>query len=143
VGKCRQSCPMRELLEFLPDLLSPCRGNHILIWSLIDQIWCISILAVSVWIMRCMLFITQYADICVHQMCVWHRNKLQMQHNILCFYCDFLLILLLLHVDWFVCNIIIYNYWDYILSITITGVALDLNKHLAHFFGSCVLFMCS
>lgn len=48
VEKWQHSCPMREVLEYVPDLLSLCSGNLILISSLIDQISCISILAVAV-----------------------------------------------------------------------------------------------
>lgn len=48
VGKWQHRCPMREVLEYVPDLLSLCIGNLILILSLIDQISCISILAVAV-----------------------------------------------------------------------------------------------
>lgn len=48
VGKC----PVRRVLEYMPDLLSLCCENLILILSLIDQISCISILAVAVSTMK-------------------------------------------------------------------------------------------
>lgn len=44
VGKC----PVRRVLKYMPDLLSLYCENLILILSLIDQISCISILAVAV-----------------------------------------------------------------------------------------------